>query len=386
MQTPERPVDHPSSPSGLWLLLIPVLFAVLGEFIRYFAYAQTVDNAALGSFAQAMCRWDCVWYVRLATEGYDPFPVPSMSTAANWAFFPLYPMLIGALQRLSGLHMMTVATPVSVLLAILAARFSWPLLGKDRRAYVLFSAFVLAGPFSMYFTTFYTEVLFLLLTVCVFASLRKQRYLLAGIFAALLSGTRIVGVFIVLAIVLQAFLDHRQRGGTPLGFVPAVLRRPDLLLAIFIAPLGLFAYMAFLHFHIGDALAFRHVQRAWGRATGNPLGYLWTALTTFPVGTWMPRVSQQLAASWIVGMAMIVVLAIRRHYPAALFCFVCLMLPLFAGMASMLRFVVGLAPITQTASTLLARWWPLFWLALAVILVGNYYGTVGWLTGVLTLV
>ncbi|HTO27659.1 MAG TPA: hypothetical protein VL017_03625 [Devosia sp.] len=365
---------------------MPIAFAVLGLLVRYLAYANTVGDASVASFVDGLCRWDCGWYVRLSEEGYDPFPVPSMINAGNWAFFPLYPMLIGALRMMTGLPTMLVATAVSITLSIVAVRAAWPLLGKDMGAYSLFSAFLLAGPFAIYFTTFYTEVLFLTLTVSVFAALQRRDYLAAGIFAALVSGTRIVGVFIVLAIVLQAWLDHRQRGGTLPGFVPAVLRRPDLLVAIFIAPLGLFAYMAYLHWHIGDALAFSHVQRAWGRATGNPLVYLWNALTNVPKDGWWPTVSQQLGVAWLVGIAMTIVMALRRQFPAALFCLVCLTLPLSAGLASMLRFVVGLAPVTITAMTLLSRSRALYILGLGVILIGGYFGTVGWLTGVLTLV
>lgn len=368
------------------LLLVPIAFAALGLLVRYLAYANTVDGASVANFVDDLCRWDCGWYVRLSEEGYDPFPVPSMINAGNWAFFPLFPMVVGALRTLTGLPTMVVATGASIILSIIAVRAAWTLLGKDMRAYVLFSAFLLAGPFAIYFTTFYTEVLFLTLTICVSVALQRRNYLTAGIFAALVSGTRIVGVFIVLAIVLQVWLDHRARGGSLWEFVPAVIRRPDLLLAIFIAPLGLFAYMAYLHWHIGDALAFSHVQRAWGRATGNPLVFLWNALTNFPQGTWWPTVSQQLGAAWLVGMAMTAVMAIRRQFPAALFCLICLTLPLSAGLASMLRFVVGLAPITITAMTLLSGSRVLFLVTLPAILVGGYFGTVGWLTGVLTLV
>lgn len=372
--------------TDLTLLLIPVGFALVGLVVRYLAYSQTVGGASLAGFADGLCRWDCGWYVRLSEEGYDPFPVPSMINAGNWAFFPLYPMLIAALRTVTGMPTMVVATATSIALSIAAVRMSWPLLGKDLRAYALFSAFLLAGPFAAYFATFYTEVLFLTLTIAVFAALQRRNFLLAGLLAALLSGTRIVGVFIVLAIVVEAFVEHRERGGSLAGFVPAVLRRPALLLGIFIAPLGLFAYMAYLHWQIGDALAFSHVQRAWGRATGNPLTYLWNALTNFPRDSWVPTVSQQLGVAWLVGFAMTIVMAIRRQFGAALFCLICLTLPLFAGMASMLRFVVGLAPVTLTAMTLLARWPALYYGALILFIVGGYFGTVGWLTGVLTLV
>lgn len=370
----------------LALIAVPIGFAIVGLLLRYAAYANLIPNASIGDFPQALCRWDCGWYIGLADHGYDPFPVPKMINAGNWAFFPLYPFAVSALRWLTGLPIMVVATAFSIVLTAIAARATWPLLQNSLRAYVLLCAFLLAGPFSVYFTTFYTEVPFFLLTVAVFVALRRKAWLWAGVFAALLSATRIVGVFATLAIILQAYLDHRQRGGTVLGFVPATLARPDLLLAIFIAPLGLFAYMAYLHFHIGDALAFSHVQRAWGRATGNPLGYLWEALTNFSAQGWPPSVSQQLGVAWLVGFVLTVVLALRRQYAMALHCLICITLPLFAGMASMLRFVVGLAPLMVIAMTLLARWRPLFYLSLVVFGIGCFYGTQGWISGVLTLV
>ena len=381
---PARQLRAPGK--DLALLLIPIGFSLLGLLIRYLAYVQTVDDGSVANFLTGMCRWDCGWYVRLSEDGYDSFPVPSMINAGNWAFFPLTPLLVGMLRNVISAPTMVLATVTSLVISIASARIAWPLLGQNMWAYVLFSAFLLAGPFSMYFATFYSEALFMALTLCVFAALQRRNYLAAGIFAAFLSGTRIVAVFVVLAIVLQAWLDHRARGGRVIDFIPAVLKRPDVLVAIFIAPLGLFAYMAYLHWHIGDALAFSHVQRAWGRTTGNPLGYLWTALTNFPQDGWVPTVSQQLGVAWLVGFAMTIVMAVRRQYPAALFCLICLTLPLFAGMASMARFVVGLAPVPVTAMSLIGtRPW-IACLALVIILIGGYFGTVGWLTGVLTLV
>jgi hypothetical protein len=193
-------------------------------------------------------------------------------------------------------------------------------------------------------------------------------------------------VFIVFAIVLQIYLDHRERGGTLKSFVTGIWKRPDLLLAIFIAPLGLFIYMAFLYFHIGDALAFSHVQIAWGRTTGNPVTYLWTALTNFPESGFWPTVSQQLGLAAVVGMALTIVLVVRRQYPAAVFCAVCVGLPLFAGMGSMVRFVVALAPIVITLMLLLSRWRVTFFATLALFIWSSYYVTMVWTQGHLSLV
>lgn len=373
-------------PIGLVLVLIPLALAIAGLAIRYLAYAATVDDPSIANFAQGMCRWDCAWYVKLSQTGYDPFPVPTMINAGNWAFFPLYPILVAIVRTLTGLQTIVAATGLSIVLCIVSARVAWPLLGKDLRAYTLFSAFLLAGPFSIWFTTFYTEVLFLLLSLCVFAALQKKRFLLAGIFAALLSATRIVGVFIVFAILIEIWQSHRAAGGSWRDFVPAVLKQPAHLLALFIAPLGLFAYMAYLHFQIGDALAFSHVQRAWSRPTGNPVVFVWNALTSFPKQGWLPTPPQQLAVAVLVGSALSIVLLVKKRYGMAVYALICLTLPLFAGMASVLRFTAALAPMPLMLTELLAsrRW--LFAVALLTFLAAGYLTTIGWLTGYLSLV
>jgi hypothetical protein len=168
--------------------------------------------------------------------------------------------------------------------------------------------------------------------------------------------------------------------------VPATLRRPDLLLALFIAPLGLFAYMLYLHLHIGDALAFSHVQRAWARPTGLPPVFVWNALTSFPTEGWLPTPPQQLAAATLAAYALAIVLLLRRQYGMAVYALMCLTAPLFAGMASTLRFAAGLAPIPLMLTQLLAtrRW--LFAVSLLVLLAAGYFTTIGWLTGYLSLV
>lgn len=379
-----RPAAHLSKQA--LLVVIPLGFALLGLVVRYAVFATIARDASVATFADGLCRWDCQWYVRLAEEGYDPFPAPTMINAGNWAFFPLYPMLIWAVKLVTGLPTMVAATGTSILLSIGAARIAWTLLGRDLRAYVLFSAFLLCGPFSVYFTTFYTEVLFLFLTVCVFLALAERKFLLAGLFAAGLSATRIVGVFIVFAILVEVWRAHREAGGTWRDFVPTVLRRPDVVLAFALAPVGLFAYMLYLHLTIGDGLAFQHVQRAWGRPFGLPPVFVYNALTSWPAQGFVPTASQVLGITTVIGYALIVVMLWRRKFAMATYSTIALTLPLFAGMASMLRFVAGLAPMAIMLATLAAKRTWSFWLLLALLVVGAWYGTVGWLTEYLALV
>src|SRR6185312_4137655 len=137
---------------------------------------------------------------------------------------------------------------------------------------------------------------------------------------ALLSATRIVGVFVSISIGVQALFDWRRTTGSWKGWLPGLLGQPKLVLAIFIAPLGLFTYMAFLHYWIGDGLAFSHVQRAWGRQIGNPFTSLWVGLTNWPTtpGTLLSN-SQILALSAVTGLGLTGVLAWRRQWGAVVF-------------------------------------------------------------------
>jgi hypothetical protein len=373
-------------PEAATIALLPLAFAVIGLMLRYAAYVTVGPEAAPNDFITELCRWDCGWYVELAERGYDTFPVPSRITAGNWAFFPLSPMLVAGLRQIIALPTIVVGSASSIILSWASALLAWPLLKGDRRAYILFSAFLLAGPFSIYFTTFFTEILFVMLTLAVLLALQRGNYIAAGLCGGLLSATRLVGVFIVLAIAVEAFLDHRRSGGTVRNFIPWVLRRPDVIFAVFVAPIGLFAFMAYLYGLMGDGLAFTHVQRAWGRVVLSPLFYLSDGLTTPPEQGGLPSVSQQLALAWIAGMALTAGLFWRRQYPAAVFCLACLVLPIFAGLASMLRFVAAQAPLMMLLMTMLAsrRW--LFVVSLGAFLVADYFFTIAWFEGYLTLV
>ena len=373
-------------PGLLTRMAIVVLFAGFGICARYLAYRLAIPDADPAGFFKVMCRWDCEWYVRLAESGYDPFPTPRMINAGNWAFFPLYPMTIGVLRHLTGLPTLELSAAVSVLISMGTALVAWPLLGRSLRAFTLFAAFILAGPFSFYFTTFFTETLFIFLNVAVFAALQRRQWLVAGVLAAGLSATRIVGVFIVFAILWEVWVTHRERGGTWRDFIPATLARPELVLTFAIAPLGLFAYMAFLHLHVGDALAFQHVQRAWGRPSGLPPVFIWNGLTSLPGEGWWPTASQFLAAAAVAAYALIVGLVLTGRIGMAIYAFVALTLPLFAGLASMVRFVAGMGPMSLLLADLFGRSRVGFAVGLLLVLVGGWYGTFGWLDWNLALV
>jgi hypothetical protein len=113
---------------------------------------------------------------------------------------------------------------------------------------------------------------------------------------------------------------------------------------------------------------------------------MWIGLHDMPQSGWMPTPHQLTVLAILIGFALIGVLFWRRQYPAAWFSLICLMLPSFAGLASMLRFTVAQAPPMIALMQLLARWRLVFALALLGMLVGDYYVTGGWIHGYISLI
>jgi hypothetical protein len=336
-------------PRSFPAIAIPLLFLLTGTALRYLAWSGGGDAVGQG-FAVAFCRWDCIWYSEIVEGGYNVFPVSGEKNVGNWAFFPLSPLLMRGASAFVPLPLPLLGLIVSSALSIGSCLVAWRLLDRDVPGYAVFCCYMLAGPFSFYFNTFLSEPLFVLLTLLVLAALRRGAYLQAGALVALLSATRIVGVFMVVAMIWRMFADHREAGGPAMAFPRQLLARPDLLVAIFVAPLGLFAFMLYLHLHMGDGFAFAHVQRSWARVTAWPWQHLWNALSGYGSQSWWPLPLQVNAVAALGGLAVGAWLVLRRDVAVGLFALVSVALPLAAGVASQVRFVATMLPMAVAAS------------------------------------
>jgi len=119
---------------------------------------------------------------------------------------------------------------------------------------------LLSFPTAFYFGAVYTESLFLLLAVLTFWFARKDSYMLAGLFAALASATKVQGALLSIYLGIELIVKYRHNL-TKLG----KLFWRDLI-GVAVAPLGIAGYMYYLY-----------------RMFGNPLYFL-TALPSFGTG------------------------------------------------------------------------------------------------------
>jgi hypothetical protein len=380
---PARPSGDPepmtAAPWAVEFLAVPVLFLLAGIGLRYAAYMSVNPIASPQGFADAMCVWDCFWYGDIARHGYQAYPevlnFGGPGGIANWAFFPLYPLLLAALGWVLPFNPAMLGAILSPLLTFAAVLAGRPLFAESRRGYFLFAALLLCGPLSFYFATAYSESLFLLLTVLAFVALGRRNYGAAGVFGALLAATRTVGVLFVFAVAVNILSEFRA-WRRPWRVIRPLLGRPDMVFAIFAVPVGIFAFTIWLHVTTGDSLAFVHIQRGWDRHFVNPVMAVWHGLTGRN-DRMLPL--PQLAATSLAGLILSGVLAARRQWAEALFCALSILLALLNGLESMIRFVAALAPLYAVLALELARYRPLFWLTLLACFGLDYWLTIPWL-------
>ncbi|UFN50640.1 hypothetical protein LPC08_08495 [Roseomonas sp. OT10] len=268
-------------PAAATALALPLALVALALAFRYLAYAAAA--VPFGGLAAAMCQWDCGWYVSVAHGGYQIEPLPDAFDRANWPFFPAFPLLLSAVAPGSWLgHIQAGLVLNGILLAAfvgLAILWSQQTQRTDPRwaGPTELALFLLVWPASFYLSAPLTEALFNTLLLAMLLLWRSGRWLLAGIAAALLSATRPNGVVVVALAALAVALPplfRLLRARAPADRQEAGLALLQAVAFGALGGLGVAGFMIFLHRHIGDALAFVHVQVAWGHGFENPIATL----------------------------------------------------------------------------------------------------------------
>lgn len=271
------------------------------------------------SLTQTLVQYDGFQYTHIAQYGY--------TNPSYRAFLPLYPLLIRLVSYALAISVDYAALAVSWVSLCAAAvvlyawiRFELDAAGKKISPWVtmgLIAAFPTAG----FFVLPYAESLFLLLTVSALLLYRKEKYVFAGIMAALSSVTRFQGLVLIVFFAADFLLTQKRRDFRKLiAIVPVIL---------------LFgAYMAYLHIHTGDALAFISAEKYWGRLSGNIVANVVHSMR--PLYLWFIPVG--LVGLWTVWKYM------GRAY--FLYSLAFFLLPISSGsLASINRYMVSFLPM-----------------------------------------
>lgn len=241
--------------------LVPMISAVpLAEWNN----RDVTIRVGAGDIVQGMQRVafanDASFYLNLAKEGYEERKFDT-SRAANWAFFPMQPLIWRASSAFTGEWFWS-GVLVANALFFAGLCLLWHLardLFPDSQAAddaVTFAAF---WPTSYFASLPQTEALFFVLATLSLLAAARRKWWLVGVSGLLGGATRVNGVFLAPAALLEWYRSER--------------RVADL------AKIGLVgAGTALFMFHLwritGNPLAFKDIQVTWGRELHAP----WTAL------------------------------------------------------------------------------------------------------------
>lgn len=337
----------------LWLQAL-ILVILSRAFIVFLFFLWRHCYGESSGLFDALFRYDSGWYIGLANEGYVGESIIHLGSGeARWAFFPLAPLLEGCFSRLTGLDVSVAGVLLNTVFLYFLTWASAAYLQLNHQPGVLILMLLINfGPYTIYYSTLYTETLFALLTCLFLFCMRQGWWLRMGICGALASATRNMGVFLVfcvLAFCIQQYLQQAKSHGLRVrlfGFLTWVLQMPRLVLGTFLVPLGLFAYMTYLDLLLGDGLAFAHVQIAWQRSPGNPLASLVSGLNTLGANEFY-------FALWtLVALYLCCRQALRRNTDAV-GSFLFVLIPLSTSILCMPRYIACCFPVMEEATSAL---------------------------------
>ncbi len=324
--------------SGPYLLLL-ILVLTIGRFAIYGFSLGPQPHGMLN----AMCKWDCGWYMQTA-PGYQLVPSLAQADQADWAFFPIFPLLIRLLSRWLHIPEVTagfMAANISLALFIVfAARYLH--LIRRSPAGMVFAIFVFVYPYGFYYAVPYTESTYAAFTMLFFYLRARDQPLAPSFAAALAAGTRVTGVLLTVIVAvshLKLIVTRlwQRRWHAAYSSVTASL------FPVAIAPLGLFLFMAYLYHHVGDAYAFVHVQRAWNRPWDNPFTLIYYGLRErdfHDLFSAKRECATYAAVCAIAGLAMTLRLSLIKRFGEAWFLGATILLALSAGFGSIPRYVL----------------------------------------------
>ena len=216
----------------IWRLIV-FLFAIPGVFFLDLrrGFTNLTPGFSLTNLFNIWTNFDGDLYLRLAQYHYSS-PLTSMAQA----FLPFYPWLI-RVTNIFGSYLFS-ALFISHLSFILALFFLWKLLHLDYPKKLVDTTIllILMFPTALFFGSVYTESLFLLMSVLTFYSIRKGNFFLGCFFAMFAAITRITGIFLWPAIMVELWLRYGK--DLKRTFNPETIW-------LLLPPLGLLAFLRF---------------------------------------------------------------------------------------------------------------------------------------------
>jgi hypothetical protein len=276
---------RPPSPGAAWLRVVaavrsPDLRAVVAPFVASRGVVLLVGALAVAilgyppdrprprladnGFLNLMAKWDAEWYLDIARDGYQWDD--NLRHQMRLAFLPAYPMasrlagwLVGSVPL--GAALITFGAFLGALVYLF--RLAREQIGEsDAHAAVLFLAF---SPFAVFYSSMYTESLFLLGTVAAFYHFRRSEWVRASVWGILVGLTRPNAALLsgALAVAILEMWVRARRNGESRAVILARIRAGAL--AAMMPLVGTAIYSLYVYALTGDPLTWLRLHAYWGR-------------------------------------------------------------------------------------------------------------------------
>lgn len=238
----------------IWrLLLIAVAIYAIATipFKASFPYFETLLEPNGSPLFWSWGNFDGVHYLTIAQKGYI--------AQFTQAFFPGYPLFINLVTKILGNYLFS-GLVISHIFFIISLILFYKLIRLDRGNTTAKNSilYLFLFPTAFFFVSLYSESFFLALVLGAFYAARRRKWWLAGILGAIASVTRVFGIFLLPALLVEWFANRGKKNVySPVQLLFSIL--PILLIAS-----GLIAYMLYLNKHFSDPLMFLHSQPAFG--------------------------------------------------------------------------------------------------------------------------
>lgn len=294
-------------------------------------------------------QWDGRWYLEIARSGYPrsiPPEITFLQDEARAAFFPLYPALVRAVDTVlpggDSLAALGLNVVLGIVGMILVGHLARRLYDNDvaERAMVLFAVF----PGSFVLSYAYAEALLIVLAALCLWFLMDERWLLAGVTAALATATRPNAIALCAACAVAAVI--------------AIKRRRDWwsLSAPLLSPIGFVGFQLFLNAHTDERWPWFRVQReAWREGTSFGATALSNTFSFFthPLASPTDALTAGSMAALLLGLWCLY----RKRVPWPMIAFIAVIIALMllpATVTARPRFLLTAFPLFISA----AAWWP----------------------------
>jgi hypothetical protein len=306
-----------------------------------------------GELRSAFDQWDSQSYVAIAEHGYPSHLDFGLGQGGHLvAFFPGYPILVHVVMLVAR-DAVLAGLLVSSVLELVALRLLAGLVLRERDlGAARFAVWALAfWPYAAFLGLVYTESAFLAAAAGSLLLARRGRFGPACLVAALACATRVTGVALIPALLVEQLVRHRGRPTPQLGW-------------LLLVPLPLLLFGVYLQVHTGDALAwlhaegsvsfdYRHLDWPWAgaRATWDS-----AVLSSLPAGSTYVFALEVLFG--VGGAVVVAALWIRRTLPLSLLSFctaVWLLSVCVSYWISVPRYEIAMFPALIAVWDLLAR-------------------------------